>query len=244
MIRSYRFQLSEPQPFNAAYPLYAALLERSPKEFAARLHEIAVTPVSHYVCGDTWQISLFGAETIDTLAPVLDRTQEFFLRREHCRIGLELRSVEGIEGVEMLLDAPTPSQGTLEFITPTAFKSGGSYQLLPTQRLVMQSLILKWNGCFGSVCPIEDEGGGLEALAEGLRYRSVRLSSCQYPMKHTQIPGVLGTIAFDDRLEGFHRQLADALLTFGTYSGLGIKTALGMGGLKITTKRGTSCNEY
>ena len=38
-------------------------------------------------------------------------------------------------------------------------------------------------------------------------------------------------------------QLANALLAFGTYSGLGIKTTLGMGGLQITTKRGIPCSE-
>lgn len=243
MIRSYQFQLSIPQSFTAAYPLYAAMLERAPKEFAARLHKSAVTPVSQYVCGDTWQVSLFGPEAIDTLAPVLETMEEVFLRREQNCIGLQLRSVEGIETVNELLELPLRGRSSLELVTPTAFKSGGVYQLLPTQRLVMQSLILKWNGCFGDICPIEDEGGGLEALAEGLCYRSVQLNSHPYSMKHTQIPGVMGSIDFDCRLEGFLRQLANALLTFGTYSGLGIKTTLGMGGLQITTKRGIPCSE-
>lgn len=236
MIRSYRFHLSTPLSGTAAYPLYAALLEQTPKAYAARLHESTVTPVSQYVSGSTWQVSLFGREAIDTLAPVLDSVQEVFLRREQTLVGLSMDSVEGIPSVDVLLNAPAWGRGTLNFVTPTAFKSGGVYQLLPTQRLVMQSLILKWNGCFGAICPIEDEGGGLEALAEGLRYQSVHLDSRQYSLKHTQIPGVLGSVAFDLRLEGFHRQLAGALLRFGTYSGLGIKTALGMGGLQITTK--------
>lgn len=244
MIRSYQFQLSTPQSFTAAYPLYAAMLERAPKEFAARLHESAVTPVSQYVCGDTWRVSLFGPEAIDTLAPVLETMEEVFLRREQRHVGLELRSSGGIETVDELLELPPRSRSTLELVTPTAFKSGGVYQLLPTQRLVMQSLILKWNGCFGDICPIEDEGGGLEALAEGLCYRSVQLNSQLYSMKHTQIPGVVGSVAFDCRQEGFLRQLTNALLTFGTYSGLGIKTTLGMGGLQITTKRGIPCSEY
>lgn len=236
MIRSYRFQLSSPQPFSAAYPLYAAMLEHAPKDFAARLHDSAVTPVSQYVHGSTWRVSLFGEEAIDTLSPVLESMQEVFLRRERTHIDLALSTVTQIETVDELLNAPSRNRGTLELLTPTAFKSGGVYQLLPTQRLVMQSLILKWNGCFGDICPIEDEGGGLEALSEGIRYRSVQLNSQTYSMKHTQIPGVLGSIAFDSRLEGFHRQLANALLTFGTYSGLGIKTTLGMGGLHIETK--------
>lgn len=236
MIKHYQFELSSPQPATAAYPLYAAMLERAPKEFAARLHESAVTPVSQYVCGSSWRVSLFGDDAIGTLAPVLEGMTEVHLRRDRTQIGLQLCESAHIETVEELLDSSPVDHGTLNLLTPTAFKSGGVYQLLPTQRLVMQSLILKWNGCFGDVCPIEDEGGGLEALAEGLRYRSVKLDSRLYSMKHTEIPGVLGSVGFDVRLVGFHRQLANALLTFGTYSGLGIKTALGMGGMTITTK--------
>lgn len=236
MIHSYQFRLSAPLPATAAYPLYAAMLERAPREFAARLHESTVTPVSQYVRGDLWQVSLFGAESIETLSPILEGLDEVFLRRDRTRVTLEQAGFRRIDSVDDLLEHPVWDWGSLSFRTPTAFKSAGVYQLLPTQRLVLQSLILKWNGCFGDVCPIEDDGGGLEALAEGLCYRSLRLDSTEFAMKHTRIPGVLGQIAFENRLSGFHKQLANALLAFGTYSGVGIKTTLGMGGLEITTR--------
>lgn len=236
MIHSYQFRLSAPLPATAAYPLYAAMLERAPREFAARLHESTVTPVSQYVRGDLWQVSLFGAGSIETLSPILEGLDEVFLRRDRTRVTLEQAGFRRIDSVDDLLEHPVLDRGSLSFRTPTAFKSAGVYQLLPTQRLVLQSLILKWNGCFGDVCPIEDDGGGLEALAEGLCYRSLRLDSTEFAMKHTRIPGVLGQIAFENRLSGFHKQLANALLAFGTYSGVGIKTTLGMGGLEITTK--------
>ena len=236
MIHSYQFRLSAPLPATAAYPLYAAMLERAPREFAARLHESTVTPVSQYVRGDLWQVSLFGAGSIETLSPILEGLDEVFLRRDRTRVTLEQAGFRRIDSVDALLAHPVWDRGSLSFRTPTAFKSAGIYQLLPTQRLVLQSLILKWNGCFGDVCPIKDDGGGLEALAEGLCYRSLRLDSTEFAMKHTRIPGVLGQIAFENRLSGFHKQLANALLAFGTYSGVGIKTTLGMGGLEITTK--------
>lgn len=236
MIHTYQFQLSAPQPFHTAYPLYAALLERAPKDYAARLHESAVTPVSQYVCGDLWQVSLFGEEAIDTLAPVLEDLEEVMLHRDHVRLGLRRTGRKTIGSVEELLEGPRPVRGSLQLRTPTAFKSGGVYQLLPTQRLVMQSLILKWNGCFADQWFIEDEGGGLEALAERLCYRSVQLESTEYAMKRTRIPGTLGRLDFELQNNDFLGRLAGALLTFGTCSGLGIKTTLGMGGLQITTK--------
>ena len=234
MIRSYEFQLSAPQPFLTAYPLYAAMLERGSPYFAAQLHNSTITPVSQYVSGNCWKVSLFGADTIHALSPVLEQMDAVYIRKTQTQLQLQLQACHSIESVDELLEQPSRRRGILHFRTPVAFKSGGAYQLLPTQRLIMQNLILKWNGCFGELCPIEDDGGGLEALANGLRYQSVQLSTHTYDMKHTQIPGVLGSIAFDSRLDGFHQQLATALLTFGCYSGLGIKTALGMGGLEIT----------
>ena len=96
----------------------------------------------------------------------------------------------------------------------------------------MQSLIKKWNGCILD-CPIEDEDGqGLEALAAGLRPRSFRLYSRDYVLKGSPIPGVVGELTLENRLEGFHRELADALLCFAPFSGVGIKTTLGMGGVE------------
>lgn len=236
MIRSYQFRLDRSLSSDFAYPMYAALLERASPEFGSQVHSGAVTPVSQYVAGDRWQVSVFGEDAISALEPALAGMDSIFLNRLGKRIGLARGDITGVDSVEELLCAPWVDRGNMRLLTPTAFKSGGAYQLLPTQRLVLQSLILKWNGCFGSVCPIEDEGGGVDALAEGLHYRSVHLDSENYPMKHTKIPGAVGSIGLDDRLEGANRQLLNALLAFGTFSGLGIKTALGMGGMTITTK--------
>lgn len=236
MIQSYQFQLSTSMPANAAYPLYAAMLGQAPKDFATMLHESSFTPISQHVCGDIWRVSLFDSSSINTLSPVLESLNHVFLRREQKHLELRLNTVRTIDSVDELLNSAVPDHGVLSFQTPTAFKSAGSYQLLPTQRLLMQSLLLKWNGYFGDICPIEDDGGGLEALSEGLCYRSIHLDSQEYTMKHIRIPGIVGEIDFDNRLSGFHRQLSNALLTFGSYSGIGIKTALGMGGLQIKMK--------
>lgn len=236
MIHTYRFRLSAPRSAETAYPLYAALLEHGPKDFAARVHESAVTPVSQHLCGDLWQVSVFGDDAIQNLAPVLEGLREVRLRRERSTLELKLEQIRTVGSVEELLDAPPIRRGSIRLRTPAAFKSGGSYQLLPTQRLMMQSLLLKWNGCFADQCFIEDEGGGLDALAEGLCYRSLELRSAEYAMKRTTIPGVQGTLDFELRHNDFFSRLASALLTFGTCSGLGIKTALGMGGMEITTK--------
>ena len=119
----------------------------------------------------------------------------------------------------------------LRFCTPTCFKSVGQYLPLPTTRLIVQSLMKKWNGCI-SECPIEDEDGqGMETLAAGLRPRDFQLRSRTYYLKGNSIPGFVGELTLENRLNGFHRELADALLLFADFAGIGIKTTLGMGGV-------------
>lgn len=236
MIRRFQLHLDTPLPPHAAYALYAALLEQAPGDFSARVHQMGVTPVSQYVHGDRWYVSLLGQEAVQALSPVLEDMAAIRLLRQEQPIRFLGKEVSGVWGVEQLLDAPAPDAFRLELRTPTAFKSAGHYQLLPTQRLLLQSLILKWNGCFGDICPIEDEGGGLETMASGIRYRAVELDTRDFRIKRTAIPGVVGSIQVQDLLSGFHRQLAAALLEFGSYAGIGIKTALGMGGMTVQKK--------
>ena len=140
---------------------------------------------------------------------------------------------ESVRDVDDLFALSARQDGfhVLRFQTPTAFKSQGQYLNLPTSRLIVQSLLQKWNGCFPD-CPIEDEDGqGMETIAAGLRCRRFRLRDQMYYLKGNSIPGFVGEMTLENRLSGFHRELADALLLFSGYSGVGIKTALGMGGV-------------
>lgn len=233
MISQYCMTLSEALPANAAYPLYAALLEKAPAWFSAYVHEGSMTPVSQYVLGQRWYVSLLTDRCEETMGQVLEDLDTLLLHKLGKQVKITARQTRRISSVEELLNSRLPETVTLHLATPTAFKSGGAYQLLPTQRLLVQSLLLKWNACLSDVCPIEDEGEGLEALASGLIYRDIRLESRMYAMKNTAIPGTVGTVCLEKHLSGFHRQLMDALLSFGAYSGVGIKNALGMGGLRI-----------
>ena len=57
-----------------------------------------------------------------------------------------------------------------------------------------------------------------------------------YYLKGSSIPGFVGELTLENRLEGFQRQLADALLLFADHAGVGIKTTLGMGGVEHQTE--------
>ena len=220
-----------------SYCLYAALLKQAPRRFGEEVHQNTVTPVSQYLRLDgkypVWVITLLGEASEQKLGAVLAQTQGFMMDRQHIRLRVAGRTCRCIKDVDELFAQAAQARGIhrLQFVTPTAFKSQGKYVNLPTPRLIIQNLINKWNGCV-TECPIEDaDGQGMETLAAGLVCREFHLSSQEYPLKGHTISGFVGTLTLENRLSGFHRQLADALLLFACYAGVGIKTTLGMGGV-------------
>lgn len=242
MLTQYRFTLrcdAPSQPRSEwAYRLYAALLEQAPPGFGDAVHRNAVTPLSQFLTVDkygtpTWTVNLLGNDSERALSGTLDRLRQLKLER-----GLDLSVQEccraEMKDVDALFALAKRSCGIhrLVFRTATTFKSQGRYQNLPTTRLVLQSLMKKWNGSIVD-CPIDDEdGNGLNALAAGLRCRSFELHDRLFYLKGNSIPGFIGTLTIENCMQGFHRLLADALLLFSGYAGIGIKTTLGMGGVE------------
>lgn len=246
MITQYRFSLTPDRDCRGrpewAYPLYAALLEQGPAGFGEWVHQDSISPVSQFVLpGKTseWHVTLLGEQTERMLGPVLERGLPLPLHRERVCLTLTLMETRRIPDPDALFAqaaAAGPFQ-ELQFVTPTAFKSRGAYQILPSVRLILQSTVKKWNGCFPD-CPIEDEDGqGLEALAAGLLCRRLNLQDGTYQMKGRTVPGFTGCLVLENRLEGFHQQLASALLLFAGFAGVGIKTTLGMGGVLCCGKK-------
>lgn len=220
-----------------AYRLYAALLKQCPAEFGALVHTDQITPVSQFLTWQgrrvIWRVSLLGEACESALCPVLENARNFSVSGVPEPLLVSGREKCEIQDVDRLFENGAQRKGRhqLTFCTPTAFKSRGRYQTMPSQHLIVQSLIRKWNSCILE-CPIEDEDGqGAEALADGLKMTDFKIHSCNYLLKGSNIPGFVGSMTVENRLHGFHRELADALLVFAGYAGVGIKTTLGMGGV-------------
>lgn len=80
---------------------------------------------------------------------------------------------------------------------------------------------------------ILDDEDMLRMLTEGVKINGYRLSSTTFRMKGQHIPAFTGTLRFHVRLAAPIQTIWNALLLFGAYSGVGIKTALGMGGMTM-----------
>lgn len=239
MISQYRMWLKPEQKCAIkaewAYRFYAAMLSETSEDFREYVHrDDCVTPISQFliVHGEKclWTVNLLGKFAEQELTPIIEEKQWYMLD-DGMSFQVEKESCKKIEQFEDLI-LPEKEKCRLEFCTPTAFRSQKRYMNIPIVPLIMQSLFRQWNAYFPD-CQIEDEDGyGMDEIASRIVCYHFRLQDQYYHVKGQTIPGFTGYMELQNHNRGFHKELASALLQFAEYSGIGIKTTLGMGGVK------------
>jgi CRISPR-associated endoribonuclease Cas6 len=212
-----------------AYSLYAALLSGLPADVAGRIHSENL--VSHNAKATSWNVALFD----DTLLPYIEAQTKFSLKKYNLELVADNVDKTTIAEKEFcakyLLGNNVKHAVIIKFQTPTAFKVSGEYVNFPTPHLVMQSLLNKWNKAMPQSSLEEAEV--LQELEKNVRIAKYELKSTMFAMKMVQLPAFVGVATL--KLSGSEPfvRILNMLLAFGEFSGVGIKTSLGMGGVEI-----------
>ena len=96
---------------------------------------------------------------------------------------------------------------------------------------MLQSLIARWGLCFPEF-PLDDPDA-MQAILAGLHVVDYRLHTARYTMKQTKIPSFMGHVILEGHLPVPLMEIVNTLYVFAPYAGMGIKTALGMGGVQL-----------
>jgi len=222
---------------STAYPLYAWMLSQCPPDEADYLHNQKSDFISQYLQSDPhtgqvkWHIHLLDDETAELLLPVLQKEQHIELHQ-----GLLQCSPAEVHRTDFkeLVAKGREDMGrksTLFFDTPASFKQAGRYVIFPQERLIVQSLLFHWN----RTClqyPLEDEDA-LRMMSENLFITDYRMRSVRHPIKATHIPSFQGSLTMESGLPLPLQEIWNTLLLFAPNCGIGIKTSLGMGGVRI-----------
>ena len=240
MIVQYRFSVKAEGEIDVSlgYPLYGWLMENAPYEFAEAVHEQGETPVAQHLqyrgeAAYDWVVTLIGADAVTALSPVLDTAKEIALHNITLSVILEEKNVitSAVSFIKQVHAQEHGNRLNLIFRSPTSFKQNGRHVLFPQESLILQSLITKWNIAFPEY-PMDD-ADAFAMLENGVRIVDYRLRSLRYPMKATRITGFVGRVTLSARLSAPMQEIWNLLAAFAPYSGIGIKTALGMGGVSI-----------
>ena len=103
--------------------------------------------------------------------------------------------------------------------------------IFPQESLILQSLVNRWGLCFPEL-PLDDPDA-IQAILAGVHIVDYRLHTVRHPLKQTRIPSFQGRVILEAHLPVPLMEIVKTLYVFAPYAGLGIKTALGMGGVKI-----------
>jgi CRISPR-associated endoribonuclease Cas6 len=223
------------------YNLYGALMQKINPDYAEYLHNEGLKPINQYLLphktddGKTavWHINLLGQEAIENTLPIFETLTEININNHNTVLKVENIQISETVTEEQLLnnylcELSANNKININYITPCSFKSNNQYVIFPTAELIIKSAIQKWNA-YSTQAIIDDEDALLQ-LIEQTRIDRYSLKSFIYHVKGTMIPSFTGytTLAIKGPLPMV--RLFNLLMHFLEYSGLGIKTTLGMGG--------------
>ena len=224
-----------------AVKFHGFLMEQLDSDYVDYLHQQQTNPYATKVIQgkeDTqWVVHLLTDDLEDKVFMTLLQIKEVSLN------DLPKLSVEKVEiqelGADKLLEIFNSEDNqtyfSIIFETPTGFKSQSSYVIFPSMRLIFQSLMQKYGRLVENQPEIEEDT--LDYLSEHSTVTNYRLETSYFRVHGQRIPAFRGRLTFKVQGAQTLKAYVKMLLTFGEYSGLGMKTSLGMGGIKLEERK-------
>lgn len=218
-----------------AVKIHGAVMRLIPTEFAAELHQNSLQPFSMF-CMETPDKSLamvrLSALTDDAnlISRALEQHKEIVvyglrkpLTQINCQHSEELSA-------EALYYSEVPNGYRISFITPAIFRRSGKSHCSPDISRYLISVIEKMN-------KFEDYSINQDMLLDyvsAIPLDSYSLNGQRYNVSGSVYNGMTGwaDIVFPNKTSD-NARLLNAVLRYAEYSGVGAKTAVGMGGISI-----------
>jgi CRISPR-associated endoribonuclease Cas6 len=123
----------------------------------------------------------------------------------------------------------------VRFETPTSFRRQGVQLLFPEPQLMIESLMRRWEQYSPVPIPKEETAG----ISECMRVSQYDLSTSAISFDRYVIMGFRGEvhITVAKGVEPFVQGVVQALLSFAEYAGIGYKTTMGMGQVRVQTMK-------
>ena len=226
--------------YNWGSMMHGVLMELLPADAAEAFHENGLRPFSQYVLpsGENnieWNIGLWGDGMAEEVAKAVMPVNT--LEIKHKGILLKVCSSERKNQSERdfmagFFEPEKPCRKyELEFLTPCTHKSAGKHVLFPTTELMVQSLCMRFNA-FSQEYSLDDPEA-MKQIAENIHIAKYSLHSAQYHLDGNKVTGYMGKVTLYVTGPEQLARLAGMLLSFSEYSGIGVKTSLGMGGCRV-----------
>ena len=227
---------------NAGSLMQGALMELISPEYAEYLHSNGLHPYSQYIYKDnTRQCYVWKISTLDKTAKteIIDKVQNIdSICLKHHNIKLNVQKSSVIKPIsykdfanEFMVNNEASKKIVVKFITPTTFKSQGDYIIFPQIHNIYTNLLSKWN-TFSKEVSLQDEDTQNHLISH-TNMIGYNLRSTKYHMESIKINSFMGEACFYVKGPLMLVSIANLLFEYAKYSGIGAKTAIGMGGISI-----------
>lgn len=230
-------------PPNAlAAKLQGFLMKQLSADYADFLHEQETNPYALYVVDQesyqVWVLNLLTEEACEQMQNIVLTLETITLETYPDVIPIEKIEVKSLSAHQLLdmFNSDCEQQVfSIKFLTPTSFKTAGDYAIFPTTRLIFQSLMQKYSRLFPEINTFDSDL--LDYLIEHSKITSYQLQTYYFSVHKKKIPAFRGRVTIKMNGASSLRAFVKMLLTFGEFSGVGIKTSMGMGGIGIEERK-------
>jgi len=236
-------------PFNSSkklhYNFYASsimqgmMMENISSQYAEKMHQERLRPYSQFCTYENgrniWTISTLNTEAAENILYPISKLKTAEVHYKNDILTFSEPVIEKTTYKQLFEENSIHDNAvnkiTLNFITPTAFKSSGNYVILPTLRLIFQNLSKRFDSFYGI------SGNDYEAFSKEIEknicVKDYSLSGKDFALEGVRIPAFMGNITFIVKGDSDFRSCVRMLCRYSEFSGLGIKTAIGMGQIKV-----------
>jgi CRISPR-associated endoribonuclease Cas6 len=217
--------------------MHGALMEQVDRDWAEQMHGAGIRPYSQCLAMKNqipvWRISSLNEEAWERLLGPALSVKSLRLTQRGFSVALRDFHVVREESFEELEKRYWTSQKKyhhidIQFLTSTSFRSGGQYMIFPDSHLMLHHWIEKWNAFSDTSVLKEDRLA--ENLAGTVQITGYRLHMHPYSVEGRRIRAFRGQVKLGLFANETAARMICMLADFASFSGTGIKTALGMGG--------------
>lgn len=189
-------------------------------------------------CEYIWTISLLDSCKCSMLKRWIEsQPAEIFVRHYNLVCVVEQINCVQQSSYEELLgevfEQLPPKYASFEFLTPLVFKKSGTSNPwpFPEPRLILQSVLARWN-CFSDTAKFEAQEI-FDTTHQFVRLQTYKVQSQNVSMDGTIFAGTIGSVSFNVQKDEL-RQLMNLAGRYAEFSGVGAKTAMGLGATRYT----------
>lgn len=214
------------------------------EEYADQLHENQLHPYSQHILKqkdrNIWRITTLNQQAYENIIIPLMKPDfsSFYIERDdvHYQI-LDKKVVTSSRKnlIDTYYFGECDRYINVRFMTPTAFKSEGSYFFWPQLEKIYRSLMKRYDA-FAENETMYDE----EVFQQLVQYSEIikyDIRSTLFHLEGVKIPSFVGSIVVKVKGPQPLVNLANVLWHYAEYAGVGIKTAIGMGTTQIIERR-------